>query len=165
MPNWSGHDYADVSSLQRAVATEAVTALRFGADDRVLDVGCGDGSLTRAVAEMVPDGYAVGVDASPKMIETAHGGGEPTGSGPWFVVAHTRQLPFAEFFDAVLSFNAWVQVELAKSNSALFVPRGLRIDEHRLFVVAVRRRKRQMETAPRSRVRCRRDRAPDRRGT
>jgi trans-aconitate 2-methyltransferase len=111
VPDWSGRDYADVSSLQRAMATEAVTALRFGAADRVLDVGCGDGYLTRAVAGMVPDGCAVGVDASPRMIETAHRGGEPTESGPWFVVADARQLPFAEFFDAVVSFNAlhWVR--------------------------------------------------------
>ncbi len=42
MPDWSGRDYADVSSLQRAMATEAVTALQFGAGDRVLDVGCGE---------------------------------------------------------------------------------------------------------------------------
>jgi trans-aconitate 2-methyltransferase len=109
VPDWSGRDYADVSSLQRAMATEAVTALQFGAGDRVLDVGCGDGYLTRAVGRMVPDGFAVGVDASPRMIETAHGG-EATHSGPWFVVADARRLPFAEFFDAVLSFNAlhWV---------------------------------------------------------
>jgi len=106
VPDWSGRDYADVSSLQRALATEAVTALQFGAGDRVLDVGCGDGYLTRAVAGMVPAGCAVGVDASPRMIETAHGGGEATYSGPWFVVADARRLPFAEFFDAVLSFNA-----------------------------------------------------------
>ena len=110
MPNWSGRDYADVSSLQRAVTTEAVKALRFRPDDRVLDVGCGDGYLTRAVAEKVPGGCAVGVDASSRMIETAHGDGAATDSGPWFVVADARRLPFAEFFDAVLSFNAlhWV---------------------------------------------------------
>ena len=88
------------------MATEAVRALHFGAADRVLDVGCGDGYLTRAVAGLVPDGGVVGVDASPRMIETAHSGGEATDSGPWFVVADARRLPFAEFFDAVLSFNA-----------------------------------------------------------
>jgi trans-aconitate 2-methyltransferase len=110
VPDWSGRDYADISSLQRAMATEAVAGLQFGAADRVLDVGCGDGYLTRAVAGMVPDGWAVGVDASPRMIEAAHGGGEATDSGPWFVVADARRLPFAEFFDTVLSFNAlhWV---------------------------------------------------------
>jgi trans-aconitate 2-methyltransferase len=84
--------------------------MHFGARDRVLDVGCGDGYLTRAVAGMVTDGCAVGVDASPRMIQTAHGGGAATDSGPWYVVADARRLPFAEFFDAVVSFNAlhWI---------------------------------------------------------
>jgi trans-aconitate 2-methyltransferase len=108
--DWSGRDYAEVSSLQRTMATEAVTALQFAETDRVLDVGCGDGFLTRAVAGMVPDGCAVGVDASPRMIATAHAGGGATASGPWFVLADARRLPFSEYFDAVVSFNAlhWV---------------------------------------------------------
>ncbi|HKP43102.1 class I SAM-dependent methyltransferase [Mycobacterium sp.] len=110
MTDWSGRDYAEVSSLQRTMATEALTALRFASGDRVLDVGCGDGYLTRAVAGMVSDGFAVGVDASPRMIETAHAGGKPAAVGPWFVVADARALPFSEFFDAAVSFNAlhWV---------------------------------------------------------
>jgi trans-aconitate 2-methyltransferase len=108
--DWSGRDYAEVSTLQRAMATEAITALKFADNDRVLDVGCGDGFLTRAVADMVPDGTAMGVDASPRMIAAAHTGGQPKPSGPWFVVADARRLPFAESFDAVISFNAlhWV---------------------------------------------------------
>jgi trans-aconitate 2-methyltransferase len=108
--DWSGSDYAEISSLQRAMATEALTSLRFAKDDRVLDVGCGDGFLTRAVADMVPNGGAVGVDASPRMIATAHAGGNPAPSGPWFVVADARRLPFTGSFDAVVSFNAlhWV---------------------------------------------------------
>jgi trans-aconitate 2-methyltransferase len=108
--DWSGRDYAEVSSLQRTMATEALTALGFAACERVLDVGCGDGFLTRALARMVPDGCAVGADASPRMIATAHTGDDPAASGPWFVVADARALPFAEYFDAVVSFNAlhWV---------------------------------------------------------
>lgn len=76
----------------------------------MLDVGCGDGFLIRAVAGMVPGGYAVGADASPRMIATAHAAA-PTDSGPWFVVADARRLPFGPHFDAVVSFNAlhWVR--------------------------------------------------------
>lgn len=87
MTDWSGRDYAEISGLQR-----------------------GDGFLTRAIAVMVPEGYAVGVDASPRMIATAHTGGDATPSGPWFAVGDARRLPFTEFFDAVVSFNAlhWV---------------------------------------------------------
>jgi trans-aconitate 2-methyltransferase len=108
--DWSGRDYAEVSTLQRAMATEALASLRLANDDRVLDIGCGDGYLTRAVGALVPDGFVVGVDASPRMIATAHAGGRAGPSGPWFVRGDARRLPFAEQFDAVVSFNAlhWV---------------------------------------------------------
>ena len=56
--------------------------LEFSEDERVLDVGCGDGLLTRAAARMLPLGYAVRVDASPRMIATAHAATAPTESGP-----------------------------------------------------------------------------------
>ena len=106
MTDWSGQDYAQVSNLQRVMATEALASLRFRRDGRVLDIGCGDGYLTRAVVGLVPDGFAVGVDASPRMIATAHAGARAGPSGPWFVVGDARRLPFAEYFDAVVSFNA-----------------------------------------------------------
>ena len=95
---WSGRDYAEVSSLQRAMVHEAISQLEFSEDERVLDVGCGDGLLTRAAARMLPLGYAVGVDASPRMIATAHAATAPTESGPWFVVADARRLPFGPAF-------------------------------------------------------------------
>ena len=44
---WSGRDYAEASSLQRAMVHEAISQLEFSEDERVLDVGCGDGFLIR----------------------------------------------------------------------------------------------------------------------
>ena len=90
---WSGRDYAEVSSLQRAMVHEAISQLEFSEDERVLDVGCGDGVLTRAAARMLPLGYAVRVDASPRIIATAHAATAPTESGPWFVVADAGNHP------------------------------------------------------------------------
>ncbi|RDH79137.1 class I SAM-dependent methyltransferase [Mycolicibacterium moriokaense] len=110
MPDWSGEDYARISSLQRAMIAEAEAGLALTDADRVLDVGCGDGYLTRAMAATATSGCVVGVDASRRMITTAHAAGEPTRSGPWFVIADARRLPFGEHFDVVVSFNAlhWV---------------------------------------------------------
>lgn len=39
--------------------------------DRVLDVGCGPGTITADLAERVPDGYVTGVDAAPGVLAQA----------------------------------------------------------------------------------------------
>jgi trans-aconitate 2-methyltransferase len=108
--DWSGRDYAEVSTLQRAMINDAMAGLAFGRDEWVLDVGCGDGFLTRAIADMIPGGFAVGADASKRMIATASTAAVAGTSGPRFVVADARRLPFSESFDAVVSFNAlhWI---------------------------------------------------------
>jgi trans-aconitate 2-methyltransferase len=128
--DWSGRDYAEVSGLQRTMITEALASLSCAPDDWVLDIGCGDGFLTRAIADLVPRGGAVGADASPRMIATAHDADRPTASGPWFVVADARRLPFSARFDAAVSFNAlhWVlQQDEALGQIAAVVKPGGRV--------------------------------------
>src|SRR4029079_13829496 len=108
--DWSGEDYARLSSLQRVMIEDAKASLVLADGDRVLDLGCGDGYLPHEMAAMTPAGCAIGVDPSRRMIATAHAAGTPTGSGPWFVIADARRLPFGEHFDLVVSFKAlhWV---------------------------------------------------------
>src|SRR5262249_40644992 len=54
---------------------EAILAwlLRFGMrpDDRVLEIGCGSGTLTQLLAEALPEGSVFGFDLSPKTVEAA----------------------------------------------------------------------------------------------
>src|ERR1700757_1617369 len=127
MTEWSGEDYADISALQRTMAEEAVGALELAGAEHVLDVGCGDGYVTRMVAGMVPDGYVVGIDPSRGMLAEAVRGDHSGASGPVFVRADVRDLPFAESFDAAVSFNAlhWVpQQQRALSQIAAVVHPG-----------------------------------------
>ena len=114
MTEWSGEDYADVSALQRTMADEAVGSLQFAGTERLLDVGCGDGYVTRRLAAMVPDGYVVGIDPSRGMLTQALRHDRSSRSGPVFVRADVRHLPFTENFDAAVSFNAlhWVPQQL-----------------------------------------------------
>lgn len=46
-------------------------AAGVGADDRVLDIGCGAGQTTREAARAAAQGEAVGVDVSAEMLEVA----------------------------------------------------------------------------------------------
>ena len=78
-------------------------------NERILDVGCGNGKTTAEIAARVPQGAVVGVDASADMIAfaAAHGA---LHSNLQFAVADARQLPYRHEFDLVVSFNAlhWI---------------------------------------------------------
>ena len=113
--DWSGEEYARLSGLQRTMIGEAIAGLEFQTGDHVLDIGCGDGFLTKAIADLASEGTVVGADPSHRMIATAAESGTTRASGPWFVVADVRGLPFTEAFDAAVSFNAlhWVPEQAA----------------------------------------------------
>lgn len=71
--------------------------------DRVLDVGCGFGDATRALARLVgPAGSALGVDIAPRFVEVARA--EATGiPNVRFEVRDVQATSFAETFDYVFS--------------------------------------------------------------
>ena len=106
MPDWDGEQYARTSDLQREAAARAIAGLTLRPHDHLLDVGCGDGYVTRRLAAQLPAGRAVGVDASPRMIAQATSGGDDVE----FVLADVHDMPFRAEFDVVVSFNAlhWV---------------------------------------------------------
>jgi trans-aconitate 2-methyltransferase len=116
--DWDGEGYADVGALQRAVAEQSIAELDLAGTERVLDVGCGDGFVTLRIAERLPGGSVVGVDASPRMIAKAESRAVPDGARAEFRIADAHDLPFDGEFDVAVSFNAlhWVpdlQVALA----------------------------------------------------
>lgn len=70
---------------------------------RVLDVGCGTGSITRGIAEAVsPDGSAVGIDVSADLLERARKAGKDTRT-LHFVRADILQFVDSAGFDVVTS--------------------------------------------------------------
>lgn len=70
---WVGKDYAEHSGHHRAFDDWFLERLPPEPDDVVVDVGCGSGEFTARLASLVPDGYVVGVDNDPSMIEQARG--------------------------------------------------------------------------------------------
>jgi trans-aconitate 2-methyltransferase len=118
MTEWNAAAYASLSALQAAMAEEVLGTLLLSGDEQVLDVGCGNGKVTREIAARVPRGSVIGVDASAKMIEfaAANSGGSAPATNLRFQVADARRLGFLGQFDFVVSFNAlhWIpEQELA----------------------------------------------------
>ena len=86
-------------SLQR----EGLERLDVGADDRVLDVGCGTGETTRHLLQRA--GSVQAVDLSPEQLTTAVGKDALDGAG--FVAADAGSLPYRDgSFDAVVSVGS-----------------------------------------------------------
>lgn len=53
------------------LTSKVVSWLETGSNDRVLDIGCGDGKLTLDLCEKIPLGFIQGLDASQAMIDAA----------------------------------------------------------------------------------------------
>ena len=111
MTEWNAAEYAHISGLQAAMAAEVLALVEFAGTERVLDVGCGDGKITAAIAARIPRGSVVGVDPSHDMIEFAAAHFGPAACPNLrFEVGDARTLPYRDAFDRVVSFNAlhWV---------------------------------------------------------
>lgn len=108
---WSAADYASNSVVQHSWARELIAKLKLRGDERLLDVGCGDGKITAEIARALPHGLAVGVDASPQMIAFASETFPAAKhSNLEFHVMDARKVQFVRKFDLVFSNAAlhWV---------------------------------------------------------
>lgn len=111
MTEWDAAAYAKMSGLQKAMAAQVLPLLDLHGNERVLDVGCGEGKVTALIASRLPHGEVVGVDPSHDMIAFASSHfGDGARPNLRFAVADARALGFNNAFDLVVSFNAlhWV---------------------------------------------------------
>ena len=70
---FDGKKYEKSSTHQKEWGTKLIGELALAGNESVLDLGCGDGTLTSQIAELLPDGEVLGVDASQGMIDVALG--------------------------------------------------------------------------------------------
>jgi trans-aconitate 2-methyltransferase len=106
---FDGDKYKRASEHQKSWGKRLIAELEFKGDERVLDLGCGDGVLTTELAKLVPDGLALGIDASESMIETARKYND--GANVRFEQLDINAIDFESEFDLVFS-NAtlhWVK--------------------------------------------------------
>jgi trans-aconitate 2-methyltransferase len=102
--DWNPSLYQQKHSFVFQYGIEVLALLEPLNGERILDVGCGTGQLTKAIADS--GASVVGFDASPSMIESAR----DNFPGIEFLVADAAGFSFEEPFDAVFSNAAlhWV---------------------------------------------------------
>lgn len=92
---WSPREYNKSAGFVSELGLPVLEWLSPQPGERVLDLGCGDGTLALKLAGTGCE--VVGVDASPEMIEAA------IASGVNATVCDGHELPFSSEFDAVFS--------------------------------------------------------------
>jgi trans-aconitate 2-methyltransferase len=68
---WDAGLYDAISDMQLGWGIKVLDRIELSGDENVLDAGCGTGKVTALIAERVPRGHVIGVDASRSMIDEA----------------------------------------------------------------------------------------------
>jgi trans-aconitate methyltransferase len=92
---WNAADYARVGGFVAALGGAALDLLDPQPGERILDVGCGEGTLTKRIAER--GATVTGIDDSLDMIRAAHANGVDA------LVVDAADMHFDEEFDAAFS--------------------------------------------------------------
>jgi len=114
---WNAADYARVGGFVAELGAAALDLLDPHPGERILDIGCGEGTLTRKIVER--GATVLGIDNSPEMIA----GARATGVDAVQLAAEDMQF-FAEF-DAAFS-NATLHWVLQKEQAARAIFRALK---------------------------------------
>ncbi len=102
---FDGQKYKNASTHQKEWGTRIISELNLKGTERILDLGCGDGVLTKLLADNVPAGQVIGIDASIGMLDVAK---ELEGNNLSFKHLDINQLDYNDEFDLIFS-NATLQ--------------------------------------------------------
>lgn len=107
---WNGKAYSENSLWQFELANEILLNFYFKGNEKVLDIGCGDGRITTLIAkEKVPRGTVLGIDMSSSMIQAALEKSKNE-TNVIFQEGLAESFHIYELFDVIVSFSAlhWV---------------------------------------------------------
>ena len=114
---WDAADYARVGGFVAELGGAALDLLDPRSGERILDVGCGDGTLTEKIAER--EATVLGIDNSPEMIAAARQNGIDA------LLVDVADMAFSSEFDAVFS-NATLHWILEKERAARAIFRAVK---------------------------------------
>jgi trans-aconitate 2-methyltransferase len=69
--DWDAATYDRVADPMTRWGTAVLERLPLDGDEAVLDAGCGSGRVTEQLAERLPRGRVIALDASPSMVDAA----------------------------------------------------------------------------------------------
>ena len=110
--DWNSEAYHRLSEPQYEWGRNMLKVLAVRGDEWILDAGCGTGRLTAELAERLPHGHVIAVDASPNMLAKAREFLQPKyGARVTFLQADMSELPMIESVDGIFSSAAihWVK--------------------------------------------------------
>jgi SAM-dependent methyltransferase len=113
---WDAANYARVGAFVAELGGAALDLLDPQPGERILDVGCGEGTLTRKI--VARGATVLGIDNSPEMIAAARANGIDA------VLMGAADMPFAGEFDAAFS-NAALHWVFDKEQAARAIFRAL----------------------------------------
>lgn len=111
MSKWNPEDYKNNSSNQYNWAQNLISLLDLKGDEKILDLGCGDGKITAEIASYVPRGSVLGIDVCQEMVDFSQKQFSPSDyPNLTFQVGDAKTLNFDHKFDWVVSFSCihWV---------------------------------------------------------
>lgn len=114
---WNAADYARVGGFVAELGGAALDLLAAQPGEHILDVGCGEGTLTRKIIER--GATVLGIDNSSEMISAARAKGIDA------VLMDVADMTFRSEFDAVFS-NATLHWVLEKEQAARAIFRALK---------------------------------------
>jgi len=101
--DWDAREYHRVSDPQVSWGRAVLARLDLRGDERVIDLGCGTGRLTRELAARLPHGDVVALDASSEMLEQARSHLAESHPPVRLVRASLPEIPIARWADVVFS--------------------------------------------------------------
>jgi trans-aconitate methyltransferase len=105
---FDGKKYEKASAHQKEWGNKLISELELRGNEKILDLGCGDGKLSENLAALVPDGLVLGIDASHGMIKVAK---QKEKANLKFTLMDINELELPDKFDVIFS-NAtlhWVK--------------------------------------------------------
>jgi SAM-dependent methyltransferase len=114
---WNADDYARVGGFVAELGGAALDLLDPHAGERILDIGCGEGTLTMKIIER--GATVLGIDNSPEMVAAARSNGVDA------LLLAAEDMQFFAEFDAAFS-NATLHWVLHKEQAARAIFRALK---------------------------------------